>query len=119
MHEAAHRIGFGRVLGNAGRSNASAADPVPPTQTAKTGFGWRAPVRCACTDATTACAASVARGERGRHVHHQDGVVAGIAEQGIACGGIARAVGIAGDIDRISSRPDRRQSRIEPRHRVG
>ncbi len=57
--------------------------------------------------------------ERGRHVHDQDRVVARVFEQRIQRAGIARGVGIARDVDRIGTRPDRRQHGIEAFHRGG
>jgi hypothetical protein len=60
---------------------------------------------------------SLCRGERGWNVHDQDGVVLRILEQRLECGGVARRIGIAGNVDRIRARPDRRQRRVELVHR--
>ena len=59
------------------------------------------------------------RRERRRHVHDQNGVVGVIVEQILKRGGVSFGVGVAGDVDRIGARPDRRQCRIKLPHRVG
>ena len=119
MHEAAHRICFGRILGNACPLEGIALRPGPAEPNRQDGFRLESAGAMRLHRRDNGLCRLGGRGERGRDVHRQDGVAAGIAEQGIACSGIARAICIAGNIDRISSRPDRRQSRIEPRHRVG
>ena len=64
-------------------------------------------------------AAAARRSERGRHVHDQHGVVGVVVEQMLERHGVAFFVGVAGDVDRIGARPDRRQRRIELLHGCG
>ena len=41
--------------------------------------------------------------ERGRHIHHQHGVVLAVVEQGFQRRGVSRFVGVAGDVDRVGA----------------
>lgn len=58
----------------------------------------------------------VGRLQSGRAVHHQDRVVAGVIEHDVQRRPVAGLSGIADDVDRIVSRPCRRQGGVEPRH---
>ena len=95
VHKAAHGIGFGRVVRNAvsleGRGHRIAApDPHgeyrlrmdPPAAMCSRHRGDRSCRR-------------LGRGERGRHVHHQDGIVLRVLKQRLQSGGIAAGVRIA------------------------
>jgi len=57
------------------------------------------------------------RGQRGWDIHDQNGVVRVIFEQIHKRHGVALRVGIAGNVDGIGARPDRRQRGIERLHR--
>ena len=59
------------------------------------------------------------RRQRRRHVHHQDGVVGVVVEQLLERHRVPRRVRVAGNVDGIGARPDRRQRRIELFHRIG
>ena len=57
--------------------------------------------------------------KRSRNIHDQDGIVLGIFDETFERGDIAGGIGVAGDVDRIRARPDRRQRRIELLHGPG
>ena len=59
------------------------------------------------------------RGQRGRHVQHQDGIVLVVGEERLEGGIVASRVRVADDVDRVRARPCRRESAIELRHRIG
>ena len=59
------------------------------------------------------------RRQRRRHVHRQHRVVRAVVEQIFKRGRIARRIGVAGDVDRIGARPDRRQRGVELPERLG
>src|SRR5262249_57640511 len=46
----------------------------------------------------------------------RDGIVLAILDEGLEGSGVAVWAGVAGDIDRVAPRPDRRQRRVELLH---
>ena len=71
--------------------------------------------RSCCTTRTTASAAFARRGERGRHVHCQDGVVLRVVEKRPQRGPIAARIGVPNDVDRVRFRPCGRKHGVELR----
>ena len=113
------RIRFGRVTGNAGcLEDAALTASLPPIHTAKTGFGRIELLRCACAAAATDRAASAAEASAVGTFMTRTASFAGSSSSALERDGVAGSVGVAGDVDGIGARPDRRQRRIEPRHRV-
>jgi hypothetical protein len=117
MHESAHRVGFGGVARNAGRfedrrGGIAASDPH-----GKNGLWSDEAVAMRLRAGGDRSRGGVRRRERRRNVHDQDGVVLPILQQRFEGGDVARRIGVAGDIDGVCARPDRRQLRVEPLHR--
>ena len=102
MHEAAHRVVFGRVVRNAGRVEHVADLLVRADPDREHRFGRTVLCRdiCATTDAH-GIRDRVGRSDRGLHVHHQHRVIAGVGQQHLERRRIARRVGVADDVDRI------------------
>ena len=100
-------------------SNAVSTSPRSPTQTANSRLGRNAAVAALAHQRHNRRGGVSRRGQGGRHAHHQHGVVAGIVEQHLKRGGIARRIRVAGNVHRIGLRPDRRQLFVKSRHRGG
>ncbi len=111
MHEAAHRIVFGRIVRNSGAAQHIADFLVraDPDREHRFGRTEAAAVRYLPTDAGHGSCDLVGRSDRGLNVHHQDRVIARVGQQHLERCRIARGVGVADDIDGIRSGPCRRQ----------
>ena len=53
-------------------------------------------------------------GEGGRNIHNHNGIVPRIFDEPLEGEDVAGSIGVAGNVDGICARPDRRQRRIEP-----
>ena len=62
------------------------------------------------------CGRQWRRGERGGNIHDKNGVVLRICDEALKRGDVAGRIGVAGDVDRVGMRPDRRQRRIQLQH---
>src|SRR5262245_31663890 len=116
MHEAADRVGFGGIARNAGcfedrRGGIAASDPH-----GKHGLWSDEAAVMRLRAGGDRSRGGVCRRERGRDIHDQDGVVLPVLQQRFEGGEVARRIGIAGDVDRVRARPDRRQRRVELLH---
>ena len=80
MHEAAHRIGFGRVLGNACPLERIGLRPGPAEPNRQDGFRLESAGAMRLHRRDNGLCRLGCGGERGWDIHRQDGVVAGIAE---------------------------------------
>ena len=114
MHEATHRIVFGRVVRNPGaaqqvRDFLVGTDPNREHRLGRT----EALLAILADDAGHGCGDVISRSDRSRDIHHQESVIARVGQQYLECCRIACGVGVADDIDRIRSRPRRRQNRVK------
>ena len=115
MHEAAHRVVFGRVVGNPGAAQKIDDFLVGTDPDREHRLGGAAALLAVFSDDTGHGGCDVIGGsDRGLNIHHQDRIVARVGQQRLQRGRIAIGTGVADDIDRIRSRPSRRQHRIEP-----
>ena len=114
MHEAAHRIVFGGVVGNPGAAEQIADLLVRADPNREHRLGKAAMLLAVLADRIGHGRGDVVgRSDRGLNIHHQDGIVAGVGQQHFKRRRITRRVGVANDIDRVGSRPRWRQDRIE------
>ena len=112
VHKPLDRIGFGLVARNAvgfedWRDGIAGADP-----DGKNGLRPDHAVAVRPRDGGDRSGDGRRRRKRGRNVHDQDGIVLGIRDETLERGDIAGGIGVAGDVDGVGSRPDRRQRRI-------
>ena len=103
MHEAAHRIRFGCIIGNAGGfedrgCGITASDP-------DTEYRLRAHPAAAMRlrDSRDGFCRSFRRSKGSRNIHDENGVVLRVLEQAPQRGGIAAGIGVAGDVDRVGA----------------
>ena len=102
VHEAAHRIIFGGIVGNPGAAQEITDSLVRADPDREHRLGRAATLLAVLADrADDGGGDFVRRGDRGLNVHDQDRVVARIGQQQLKCRGIARGVGVADDVDRI------------------
>ena len=119
MHEAAHRIVFGRIVRNAGAAERLddgllGADPDRQHRFGRAPAAWS----IAANQRGHRRRDLGGRRDRGLHVHHEDRVVGGIGQQDLERRRVTRGVGVADDVDRIRSGPCARQDGIELRFRI-
>ena len=114
MHEATHRVVFGRII-----RNSSAAQHVDdllvradPDREHRFDRSETLPAVPA-DDVSHGSCDRISRSNRGLNVHYEDRVIAGVGQQHLKRCRIARSVRVANDVDRIRSGPRRWQNRIK------
>ena len=114
MHEAAHRVVFGRIIRNAGAAQQIADRRLRADPDRENGLRRPAmPGAIFLHHPGHGCGDLVGARNRRLHVHDKHGVVFGVGQQRFQRCGIARGIGVADDIDRIRFRPCRRQRSVQ------
>ena len=114
VHEAAHRVIFGRVVGNSGAAQEIDNFLVCADPDREHRLGGAAALLAVFADDTGHGGGDIIGGsDRGLNIHHENRIVARIGQQRLQRGRIAFGTGVADDIDRIRTGPCRRQHRIE------
>ena len=116
VHKAAHGVGFGRVVRNAVSLEDRGHRIAAPDPHGEYRLRMDPPAAMRSRHRGDRFCRGLGRGERGRNVHHQDGIVLRVLEQRLERGSIAGGVRVACDVDRVRARPDRRQRGVEPFH---
>jgi hypothetical protein len=103
MHEAANRIRFGGIIGNAGcfedrRCRITASDP-----DGKYWLRMEAAAAMRLRDGSDRLCRGLRRSERGWNIHDKNGVVLGIFEQPLQRSGITGGIGVAGNVDGVGA----------------
>ena len=102
VHEAAHRVIFGRVVRNAGAAQQIDDFRVGTDPDREHRLGGAAALFAVFADDTGHGAGDVIGGsDRGLNIHHQHRVVTWISQQCLQRGGVALGTRVADDIDRI------------------
>ncbi len=113
MHEAANRLRLGRVARDAGRIEGGASLRIAADPDGEHRLRRRDRAAVLLRDRDDGRRGLGGSSKRGRHVHHEDGVIVLVVEQRFERLGVARRVGIARDVDRVGARPDWRQRGVE------
>ncbi len=120
MHEAAHRIIFGRIIRNARAGERLNDVLIGSDPSRQHGLRPSALLLAIFADELGHGRGDVGRrGDRGLHVEDEDGIIVRVREQHLQRRRVARCIGITDDVDGICTGPGRRQHRIEALARRG
>ncbi len=102
VHEAAHRVILGGIVGNPGAAQEVADVLVPPDPDRKHRLGRAAIFHTVLADHGGYGRGNVvSRRDRGLDVHHQDRIIARIGQQRFQRSGVTLGAGVTNDVDGI------------------